>query len=172
MVDVVALKKFADVFGPAVESIPAVLDALGKQADMDRHIALKKRELDEVIREIERQKAEGEAFIKHTQDLADKVVADADARAQGKLDAMDAQLNTAMSAKQKLQDEASALTDLVVKARAELAGIEAQGAVKRAEIQAANDEYAAKLNEQIKVLEDRHAKAEKSLAALKAKLEV
>ena len=57
--DIAALKKFQEVWGPVVEAIPAVIDATQNKADLDRAIAFKRQEFERIQADIAAEEKSG-----------------------------------------------------------------------------------------------------------------
>lgn len=165
-----ALKKFAETFGPAIEAIPAVIEAASKARDYERLVAesLDKLQLIE------------DACAKEREDKL-KSIANADAKlakilvkkaeASKELGSIEADFMSVNSSLQGLKDKLKAETEVAV-------------SVKQAKIDALDDVFKAKtvalekdlskikdsLESEIKQLETKRKSVETSLAKLKAKL--
>ena len=171
-VDIAALNKFADTFGPAIAAIPAVIDAVSKSNDLERHIAQKQQELQRVLQDIDKAKAEGEAFVKNTQTRADELIESANKYAQEVAVRIDAEKAQAKDALTVLNDHSVKAQAAVFAAEQKRRDAEDATAAKIAELDAAHAVKVKQLESEIEDLEARRAKADKALAALRAKLEV
>jgi chromosome segregation ATPase len=171
-VDIAALNKFADTFGPAIAAIPAVIDAVSKSNDLERHIAMKQQELQKVMQDIEKAKAEGETFIKNTQIRADELIESANQFAKESQERIAAEKAKAKDALTVLNDQSVKAQAAVFAANQKRKEAEDEATKKIAELDAAHAAKVKQLESEIEDLEARHAKAEKSLATLRAKLEV
>lgn len=171
-VDINALNKFADTFGPAIAAIPAVIDAVSKSNDLERHIQMKQAELDGVMASVEKARAEGEEFIKNTQVRADDMIKAADAYATEASIRVGRDKAEAKIAIEALNAQIAKAHESVFAANQKRKEAEDAAAARMAELDAAHNARVKQLESQIEDLEARHAKAEKSLATLRAKLEV
>ena len=169
-VDIGALRKFQDLWGPVLETIPAVIEATAKQDDLARAIAAERKALDKAKQD-----------VTAAYDEADKRLAAVNAE----LDSVRAQKAQVIAGieglQQKAKEDAAAALDAVqakldvankslAQATEKLNGVESDYASKTAMAQAAHDAVLSKMASEVKAMEDRQAKAEKALEALKAKL--
>jgi hypothetical protein len=170
MMDINALRKFADTFGPAIEAIPAVIDAVSKKADLDREMAVLLKDIAAAKVEIQKSYDEADARIavanQTLTELLEKqgqVVKETDAARK--------------AADEKAKRTLTATNDKVVAAEAQLAGLQnkilsadadLQAKLQAMELEASNKQ--AELEAKTKDAEKRFAAAEKALESLKAKL--
>lgn len=171
-VDIGALRKFEEVFGPAIASIPAVIDAVASKNDLERHIAQKQVELQQVMDRIEATKQEGEEFIKTTQARADSMLNAADKKVQDAALEADKVREAAQAARTAAEAKLAEFNARIMEASNKVRDAEDEAAKKLAALDLAHATKVKQLESEVEDLEARRAKAEKSLAALRAKLEV
>lgn len=169
-IDISALRKFQDLWGPVLEAIPAVMDAVAKQSDMDREIRVQIKALEQAQKEValvyedanNRVTAANSGLdviaIQQRETLAS--IADEQAKAK------EAASSALAAEKKKLQ----AVNLQVQKAAEELGKVESEYAAKLALVNAEHAAAMKKLEAEVVAMEDRQAKAETALEALKAKL--
>lgn len=169
-VDIGALRKFQDLWGPVLETIPAVIEATAKQDDLARAIAAQNKLLDKAKQDVTTAYEE-----------ADKRLAAVNEELSS-LQAQKVQVAAGIASDQAKANEAAAAAMADMQAKLDLAGqrlaqateklngVEADFAAKTAMAQAAHDAVLSNMAGEVKAMEDRQAKAEKALEALKAKL--
>lgn len=169
-VDIGALKKFQDLWGPVLESVPAVIDAVSKKEDMDRGIAEQKRLYEKAEKDVADAKAEAQRVRAEAQAEMQRL---SDERTQ-MLASMEAERvainNQIADQKADAKAKADALSKKIADAEAKLGSLDSDFLTKHAQAQAAHDQALADMEAEIKALEDRKGKAEKALEALRAKL--
>jgi len=170
-VDISALRKFEDTFGPAIAAIPAVIDAVSQANDLDRHINLKKVELQKVMDGIEAAKKQAEEFVAKTQARGDEIIKSADDYAASVKADADAAKEKAKDAQKKAEASLMELQAKVVVAQTKLDDLDAQYAGKFAQLETDHATKIAAMNAEISSLEAKRAKVEDAIAELKAKLE-
>lgn len=169
-VDIQSLKKFADTFGPAIEAIPAVIDAVSKSQDLERHIVQKQAELSAVMQKVDEAKAQGDEFVKNTQLRADAIIIAADEyAAQAKADADKVKADV-KEAKAKADAKVAEFNAKVMAAQADADAAETAAQARKNALELQHEQAVKSMAEQIAALEDRYAKAEKDLAKIRAKL--
>lgn len=169
-VDVSALRKFQDLWGPVLESIPAVMDAVAKQNDLDRALQKAKKELEDAKKEVADAKVEAQSIRDKAAEedatlvakfnaavaAAEQRVRDAEDAAQKRINEVGAKV---IAAEQKLAQHQAAITAAEARSKANIAAAEKQHA------------EAVKAKEaEIKALEDRKAVVEAAIETLKSKL--
>ena len=169
-IDVGAVKQFQAIWGPVLDTIPAVLDLAAKQSDLEREINAKQKLLDKLTKQVEAAAAESEAQIAALKEAAQAVSIEHSKVASEVGDAKLA-LNKELE-EYKLQIKGS--ID-IANAEAAQAVKDAKQAVKanNARIAELDAEYNGRrdaLEAEIKAIEDRKAVAEKALDAIRAKL--
>lgn len=170
-VDISALRKFEDTFGPAIAAIPAVIDAVSQTNDLERHINLKKVELQQVMDDIESAKKQAEEFVAKTQARGDEIIKSADDYAASVKAEADAQREKNKDAQKKADASLVELNGKLVLTQTKLAEAEKQYAEKFAQMEADHATKVAAMNAEVSALEAKRAKVEDAISALKAKLE-
>lgn len=169
-VDIGALRKFQDLWGPVLESIPAVIEATAKKEDLDRAIAIQNKALEKAKQDVASAYDEADkrlaAVNLELEALMVQKTQTTDAIATERVKANEA----AVIALQEAQAQLAAVNLKVQASTEKLNSIGADYAAKIAEAQMAHDAAVAKMDAEIKSLEDRGSKAEKALEALRAKL--
>lgn len=169
-VDVSALRKFQDLWGPVLESLPAVMDAVAKQADLDRALQKSKKDLEDAKKEVADAKAEAQRI----RDKAAEEDASLIAKFNAAVASAEQRVKDAEEAAQKRIDDAaakvSAVEQKLAQHQAAITAAEARSKAKLAEMQKEQDDLLQAHEAEIKSLEDRKAKAEKAIETLKSKL--
>lgn len=169
-VDIGALRKFQELWGPVLEALPAVMDAVAKQEDFDRWLHKAQLDLDAANAKVQAAKddaqkvrakaAEDEAAmnarVKAALEAADKRAADAEEESRVRIKA--AKERAVAAEQQAILQEAAVKT------------AQSQVQAKIAEAQKAHDITVGNLAAEIKALEDRKAAVEAAIEALKSKL--
>lgn len=169
-IDVGALRRFQETWGPVIEAIPAVVNMAEQQADLDRALAKKRIELTAATKEVEAAFAEAdvrlEAVNRELTSVLDQKAATlaeiGNARTQADVAAKAAEVD----AKKRLD----AITQKVDVKSAELATVDAKIVAETNAALAAHDKAVAAMSAEIQDLEKRKAAAEKALDSLRAKL--
>jgi len=169
-IDISALRKFQDLWGPVLEAIPAVMDAVAKQSDMDREMQVQNKALEKAKQEVaaayeeanKRLVAVNAELDSIERQKSDTLAAIADEQAKAK----DAAAGVLAAEKKKLQ----AVNQQIQQATEKLSKVESDYAAKLALAQAEHTAVMAQMEDAVKAMEDRQAKAEEALEALKAKL--
>jgi hypothetical protein len=169
-IDISALRKFQDLWGPVLEAIPAVMDAVAKQSDMDREVQVQIKALEKAQQEVASVYEEANKRLTAVNSELDVIalqkretlVAIADEQAKAK----EVAASALAAEKKKLQ----AVNLQVQKATEELGKVELEYAAKLALVNAEHAAAMEKLEAEVAAMEDRQAKAETALEALKAKL--
>lgn len=169
-VDVSALRKFQELWGPVLDSIPAVINAVSKQADMDRALQQSQRDLEAANAKVKA--AKDEAANIHAKSADD--AADLHAKMQAAIDAAD---RRAVSAEEDSQarinnakDRAIAAEQKAAQQEAAVNAAQAQAQAKIAEAERLHAQAVATMNAEIRALEERKASVEAAIEALKSKL--
>lgn len=169
-IDTSALRKFQDVWGPVLQTIPAVLDAAEREADLDRAINAKRIELERLKKEIAEKLVAAENRVKSMN--ADAAVAlerkQAIAREVAEARAASAQQAAADAAQRA--EELAAAKALAADVQSQIANLQADYAAKRDAAEAEHQSAVKGLQAEIKAFEARRAAAEKSLNALRERL--
>lgn len=169
-IDTSALRKFQDVWGPVVEAIPAVLNAVAQQNDVERFLQAKRAEMEEADKKIAKAFEEADkrlSAVNSEMEQAMQQKAKALADIEDAKKAQTADNAKAVEAQQKLMDEWS---KKLAALQGQFSNTEVEYAKK---VSAAEADYAAKtaaLEAEVKELEKRKATAEKALEALRSKL--
>jgi chromosome segregation ATPase len=169
-IDTSALRKFQDVWGPVLDAIPAVLEAVAKQSDVDRELRIKKAEMDEAGKKIDAAFVEADKRLSSVnsemeQAMQQKAKALADIEDAKKAQAADNA--KAAEAQRKLVDE---WNKKIAALQSQFSNVEAENAKRVAAAEASYAEKTAALEADVKDLEKRKAAAEKALDALRSKL--
>lgn len=168
-IDVGALRKFQDTWGPVLEAIPAVLDAVAKQDDFARLEAEQNKALEKAKQEVaqayEQADKRLEAVNAQLESLTKQQAAVAAAIASDRANAAEAAEAAQAAAKAKLD----ALTQQVNAVQARINGLNTEYASKRAAAEAEHASAVVAMAAEIKALEDRKAEAEKALEVFRAK---
>ena len=169
-IDVGALRRFQETWGPVLDAIPAVVNMAEQQADLDRALAKKRIELTAATKEVEAAFAEAdvrlEAVNKELTAVLDQKSATlaeiGNARTQADVAAKAAEVD----AKKRLD----AITQKVDVKSAELATVDAKIVAETNAALAEHAKAVAAMSAEIQDLEKRKAAAEKALDTLRAKL--
>lgn len=169
-VDVGALRKFQDTWGPVLEAIPAVIEAVAKQDDFVRLEAEQQKLLDKAKQEIAGAYAQADKRL-------EAVNAELDALAKQKLSmqtAIESQRAEADAAAKVAQADAKTKLDTLNKqidaTAARLSNLGADYAAKLADARAAHEAAVQSMQSEIRGLEQRKYQAQQALDALRAKL--
>lgn len=169
-IDTVSLKKFVETFGPAVEAIPAVLDAVAKQADMDRALKSQRKELEKLKVDTVNTVEQAESALLLANESREQAVKEKEkAQAEARVLISDANqkiLDNQAISEEKLKAAKSKLDDVIAKCSM----VESDYETKTKALQADFTKAAEQLEMEIKELEKRKASVEKSIENLKAKL--
>ena len=169
-IDTSALRKFQDVWGPVLDAIPAVLEAVAKKADVERELRIKQTELEGADVKIsdafvEANKRLSSVNSEMEQAVEQKAKALADIEAAKK--AWAAANASAEEVQRKIADE---WNKKIAALQSQFSNVEAEHAKK---VSAAEADFASKiaaLDADVKDLEKRKATAEKALETLRSKL--
>lgn len=169
-IDVNALRLFQATWGPVLDAIPTVIDAIGRQADFDRELKLKAMALDDANKEIESVYAEADKRLQAINNQMTEAInarfANEAAIEKAKRDAADAADEAAKAQNAVLAD----IAEKIAAKNAELSAVDAEIAAKTAAAQAEHEAVVAKMAAEVADLEKRQAVAEKALESLRAKL--
>jgi chromosome segregation ATPase len=171
-VNISELQKFADTFGPAIEAIPAVISAVNQQQDLDRHIEQKKYELQEIMKSVDNAKTQADGLIAIAQDECESLKIQAQNEVNAIKEAGCKAKKAAEDQKAKIEAQLVAAAGKVTDAETKAAAAEEAMRSKLAALDEAHNARVLALTAEVEALEDRKAKAEKALLALRAKLEV
>lgn len=169
-VDIGALRKFQELWGPVLEALPAVMDAVAKQEDFERWLHKAQLDLDAANAKVQAAKddvqkvrakaaedeAEMNARVKAALEAAERRSADAEEESRVRIKA--AKERAAAAEQQAILQETAVKT------------AEAQVKTKIAEAQKSHDAVVVNLKAEVKALEDRKAAVEAAIEALKSKL--
>lgn len=169
-IDTTALRKFQDVWGPVLDAIPAVLEAVAQKTDVERELRIKQIEIDEAGKKIDAAFVEADKRLSSVnsemeQAMQQKAKALADIEEAKKAQAADNA--KAEEAQRKLLDE---WNQKIASLQSQFSNVEAEHAKKVAAAEASFAEKTAALDADVKDLEKRKAAAEKALDALRSKL--
>lgn len=169
-IDASALKKFQQTFGPAIEAIPAVLEATAMLSDLDRQVARQRKDIEKTEKEI----SEAVDAANQTIEQKRKECAEVEAKKQGIVDEIrvlkvEAEAD-AKAAKSTADAAVKKVKDRLSKVQSELDGFEKELAKKRKAAQAEHDEKKAAFEAEIKDLEKTKASVERSLENLRKKI--
>lgn len=169
-VDVSALRRFQEVWEPVVQSIPAVLNMVEKEADLDRALNHKRIELDKAQKEIDAAFDNANVRLNAAKDdlaaMAEKKkaimqeIADAQAKAK----------EAATAAEKQKNDTLAQIQDSIIKVKAQLDALQGDYDAKRAKAEAEHSSLIRSMTAEIDDLNARKEAAEKALDAIKAKL--
>jgi chromosome segregation ATPase len=169
-IDISALRKFQDLWGPVLEAIPAVMDAVARQSDIDREVQVQ-------IKALEKAQQEVASVYEEANNRLTAVNAELDAIALQKCETLAAIADEQAKAKEATASALSAekkklqaVSLQVQQVTEKLEKVEAEYAAKLASCQADHATVLARMENEVKAMEDRQAKAELALEALKAKL--
>lgn len=168
--DVNALRLFQATWGPVLDAIPTVIDAIGRQADFDRELKLKAMALADANKEIESVYAEAD---KRLQAINNQMTEAINARLANEAAIEKAKRDAADAADEAAKAQNAVLADIAEKIAAktaELSAVDADIAAKTAAAQAEHEAVVAKMAAEVADLEKRQAAAEKALESLRAKL--
>lgn len=169
-VNVKALRDFQKMWGPVLDTIPSVIDAVGVAKDIDRAVALRKKELADIEAEIE---AKVSAANKELDNIKAQVQA-----SEAQKSKVDAEISQAVA------DEKNAIKDATKRAKDALSGVlskleESQSRLDNISAEIASNMKAAKAEQdamvqqkqsEISDLERKRVSAERALESLRAKL--
>lgn len=169
-VDVGALRKFQETWGPVLDAIPAVLEAVAKQDDFVRLEAEQQKLLDKAKQKIDSAYAEADRRLEAANAELDKIAKEK----QSLQTAIESQRENAAAAAKKAEDDAKAKLDAVnfqlISTSVKLEKLDAEVAAKLSQAKAAHAAAVVAMEAEIKVLEQRKAQAEQALEALRVKL--
>ena len=169
-IDTTALRKFQDVWGPVLDAIPAVLEAVAKQSDVERELRIKKVELDEAGKKIDATFVEADKRLSSVNSEMEQAMQQKEKALAEIEDAKKAQAADdvkAAEAQRKLVDD---WNKKIASLQSQFSNVEAEHAKKVAAAEASFAEKTAALEADVKDLEKRKAAAEKALDALRSKL--
>ena len=168
-VDIGALRKFQDLWGPVLETIPAVMDSVAKQADMDRALAQAKSDYEKAKAEVQAVYDDADKRIA----VANEVLAAIADKQQKAQEALDAAVVAADARARAIEQEADvrirSAQDKVLEAEKRLTELDAEAVKRMQAVEEAHAKAMTAFEAEVKALEDRKAKAEKAIEALKAK---
>lgn len=169
-IDTGALRKFQEVWGPAVAAIPAVLDMVDREADLNRGIEAKRLELEKAQQKIDAAYAEADKRLMALNDEMSTVMARKTAVTQEISAAQNKAQEEAAAAEKQKQAALDALQGQIVAVQSQLQGLQGEYAAKKAQAEAEHAQAVKAMNAEIAGLEAKKAAAEKALDAIKAKL--
>lgn len=169
-VDIGALRKFQDLWGPVLDSIPAVIEAVAKKDDFDRGLAEQKRAFEKAQSEVAKLYADADAHVAAAQAELERLKAE-QAQFMNDASAKRAAENEVLAAqKADVKAKVDALNQKVAEAQARVDAVNSEYAKRLADAQAAHAAAVDAMETEIKTLDERRVKAEKALEALRAKL--
>jgi uncharacterized small protein (DUF1192 family) len=169
-IDTTALRKFQDVWGPVLDAIPAVLNAVAQQNDVERFLQIKRAEMEEADKKIAKAFEEADKRLSSInsemeQAMQQKAKALADIEDAKKVDADNRA--KAEEAQRKVVDE---WNQRIAKLQSQFSNVESEHAKKVIDLEADFAGRVLALEAEVKDLEKRKAVAEKALDALRSKL--
>jgi chromosome segregation ATPase len=169
-IDTNALRKFQDLWGPVLNSIPAVLDAVAQQRDVEQFLQTKRIEAVEADKKIanafeEADKRLSSVNAEMEQAMQKKAKALADIEAAKKAQA--AEQAKAEEAQRKLLDE---WNQKIASLQSQFSSVQADYNKKVADAEADFAGRVLALEAEVKELEKRKAAAEKALDTLRNRL--
>lgn len=169
-IDTGTLRKFQELWTPVIAAIPAVLDMVEREADLDRAIQSKKLELEKVQKEIDAALDEADQRLAFANSNLD-AIADQKRAIQREIAEAKSKANVeASEAEQVKKAMLYALQVSIGSVQAQLQGLQAEYAAKRAEAEAAHAEAMKVLEADIAELDARKVAAETALRDIKSKL--
>lgn len=169
-IDTSALKKFLETFGPVVEALPTVMDAVNKQNSIDKEIKRQTKELEKLQAAMDSVVAEAEAKVVEANKMAESVLATRTATQGAIADDKREAAKKAREAEAKANDKLKAIEEKTATAEKQLKAVDAD---LKARLKLAETEFNTRkevMDAEIAELEKRQASAERSLATLLKKL--
>ena len=169
-IDTSALRKFQDVWGPVLDAIPAVLEAVAKQSDVDRELRIKKVELDEAGKKIDAAFVEADKRLSSVNSEMEQAMQQKEKALAEIEDAKKAQAADnakAEEAQRKLLDE---WNQKIASLQSQFSNVQTDYNKKVADAEADFAGRVLALEAEVKELEKRKATAEKALDTLRNKL--
>lgn len=164
------LRKFQEIWGPVLQTIPAVVDMVERKDDLERAIASAQREYEKVKTHIETQLQVGTAQIDEAVVKLNAIEAQRAQVAQD-IEAAKAQAREdAVVAERAKQERLSAANAKIAEAAGKLSSVEKEYATKLAQERTAHAEAVSVLSAEIAALEARKNDVQAALDSLKAKL--
>lgn len=169
-IDTGTLRKFQELWTPVVQAIPAVLDMVEREADLDRALQVKRTELEKVQKEIQAALDEADQRLSFANSNLD-AIADQKRAIQREIAEVKSKANIeAAEAEQTKKAMLDGLQASVNSVQAQLQGLQAEYAAKRAKAEADHAAAVKALEADIAELDARKAAAETALRDIKAKL--
>lgn len=169
-IDTSALRKFQELWGPVLQTIPAVLDAAEREADLDRAINLKRMELERVQADLAEKVAAAERRVQSLNGDAAAALERKQAVLKELSEAKAAAAKQAAEAATQRAAELEAAKAAAASVQEQLAGLQADYTAKRAAAEAEHAQALRAMEAEIAQLATKRANAEQALRDLKAKL--
>lgn len=169
-IDTGALRKFQEVWGPVLTAIPAVLDMVEREADLDRALNVKRVELEKAQKQIDSAFEEAD---KRLQAVNAEMTATMERSYKTQQEITEAKRKASVEAADAVAQKNATLTSLqaeITSTQSQLQGLQGEYANKRAAAEADHAQVVKAMNAEIADLEHRKAIAQAALDAIKAKL--
>jgi uncharacterized protein YhaN len=169
-IDTTALRKFQDVWGPVLDAIPAVLEAVAQKTDVERELRIKQVEIDDADKKVAKAFEEADKRLSSVnsemeQAMQQREKALADIEEAKKAQAADNA--KAEEAQRKLLDE---WNQKIASLQSQFSNVQTDYNKKVADAEADFAGRVLALEAEVKELEKRKATAEKALDTLRNKL--
>lgn len=169
-IDTSALRKFQDVWGPVLQTIPAVLDAAEREADLDRAINAKRIEFGRIQSEIDDKIAAAENRVKSLNADAAAALERKQAMLKDLAEAKAAAAQQAAADAAQRAAELEAAKGALAEVQGQIARLQADYSAKRVAAEAEHAEAVRQLNAEIAQLTTKKANVEQALRDLKSRL--
>ena len=169
-INISALKQFQETFGPAIESIPAVIESAKQLKAVDREINIKRKELEKLDAAGEKIVEDAEAKVASLKEDAAKLNTKR-TKLKSDISQAESRLAAAEQAASVLEADNAKVTETAIAQRQ--AQINALSDVYKNKVVALEADYAEikkRLDDEIKALDNKRKSVEQSLERLKAKL--
>ena len=169
-VNLVELRKFQQLWGPVLQTIPAVVEMVERKDDLDRAIAAAKHEYETVKANIDTEielatTRLDEAALKLTELETQRGAIKAEIEA-----AKQAAAEAAAVAEKQKQEKLAVVTARIAEASKQLAGIDKEAAAKLAVAREVHSGAVAQMTAEIEALEAKKSDVQSALDSLKARL--
>ena len=152
------IQKFYDIWSPMLEALPAVIVAAERGDELKRHTAILTKDLQDVQKQIEDEKAKVEPVRKETQDLIS--------------DLKNKQAQAEQGYNKYVADAKAHIVEIEKSTEAEVAAIKAKVGAAQAELAQATQEIAKAKAQADAEISQKKAAAEAELADIEAKKQV
>lgn len=169
-IDVSSLRRFQELWEPVIQSIPAVLNMVEMEADMDRALAAKKAELDKVQKAIDAAQEQAQIKLNDANSELAAVASKKEALQQEVTELSIKAKDISDNVDKQRQEAVGLVNAAVAEVKAKLNEIQGEYSAKRAKAEAEHSKMITQMVAEIDALNERKEAAQAALDEIKAKL--